>query len=80
MQLHTIRFMPYIYKWVAHSLVGKTTCSYGQNRKEKVVLTRGRKSHSRLTHSYILYNEERSECIPCNSIYSANHVLVDCIE
>jgi hypothetical protein len=51
-----------------HSLVGKTTCSYGQNRKEKIVLTRGRISHSKLTHIYILYNEERSECIPCNSI------------
>ena len=50
-----------------HSLVGKTPCSYGQNRKEQVVLTRCRIGHSRLTHSYLLKNEERPECIQCNS-------------
>jgi hypothetical protein len=33
-----------------HSLVGKIPCSYGQNRKEQVVLTRCRIGHSRLTH------------------------------
>ena len=33
-----------------HSLVGKTPCSYGQNRKEQVVLTRFRIGHGRLTH------------------------------
>ena len=34
-----------------HSLVGKTPCSYSQNRKEQVVLTRCRIGHGRLTHS-----------------------------
>jgi len=37
-----------------HSLVVKTPCSYGENRKEQVVLTRCRIGHSRLTHSYLL--------------------------
>ena len=46
-----------------HSLVGKTPCSYGKNRKEEVVLTRCGIGHSRLTHSYLLNNEERPECI-----------------
>jgi hypothetical protein len=32
-----------------HSLVGKTPCSYGHNRKEQVVLTRCRIGHGRLT-------------------------------
>ena len=36
-----------------HSLVGMTPCSYGQNRKEQVVLIRCRIDHSRLTHSYL---------------------------
>ena len=39
-----------------HPLVGKTPCSYVQNRKEQVVLTRCRIGHSRLTHSYWLNN------------------------
>jgi hypothetical protein len=42
-----------------HSLAGKTPCSYGQTRKEQVVLTKCRIGHSRLTHSYLLNNEER---------------------
>ena len=58
-----------------HSLVGKTPCSYGQNRKEQVVLTRCRIGHSRLTHSYLLNNEERPECIPCNSNFSLKSTM-----
>jgi hypothetical protein len=46
-----------------HSLVGKTPCSYNKIRNEQVVLTRCRIGHSRLTHSYLLNNEERPECI-----------------
>ena len=63
-----------------HSLVVKTPCDYGQNRKEQVVLTRCRIGHSRLTHSYLLNNEERPECIPCNSNFSLKHVLIDCVD
>jgi hypothetical protein len=62
-----------------HSLVGNTPCSYDQNRKEHVVLTRCRIGH-RLTHSYLLNNEERPECIPCNSNFSLKHVLIDCVD
>jgi hypothetical protein len=36
-----------------HCIVGKTPCSYGQNPKEQVVLTRCRIGHRRLTHSYL---------------------------
>ena len=63
-----------------YSLVGKTPCSYGQNRKEQLVLTRCRIDHSRLTHSHSLNNEERPECIPCNSNFSLKHVLIDCVD
>ena len=63
-----------------HSLVGKTPCSYGQNRKEQVVLTRCHMGHSRLTHSYLINNEERPECIPCNSNFSLQHTLIDCVD
>ena len=63
-----------------HSLVGKTPCPYGQNRTEQVVLTRCRIGHSRLTHSYLLNNEEGPECSPCNCSYSLKHVLLDCVD
>jgi hypothetical protein len=63
-----------------HSLVGKIPCSYGENRKEQVVLNICRIGHSRLIHSYLLNNEERPECIMCNSNYSLKHVLIDCVD
>jgi len=63
-----------------HFLGGRTPCSYGQNRKEQVILARYRIGHSRLTHSYLLNNEERSECIQCNSNDSLRHVLIDCVD
>ena len=61
-------------------IVDKTPFSYGQNRKEQVVLTRCRICHNRLTHSYLLNNEERPECIPCNSNFSLKYVLIDCVD
>ena len=68
-------------KWhEIHSLGGKTPCSYGQNRKEQVVLTRCRIGHGRITHSYLLNNEEPPECIPYDSNYSLKHVLTDCVD
>ena len=63
-----------------HSIVGKTPCSYGHNRKEQLVLTRCRIGHGKLTHSSLLNNEERPECIPYNSNYSIKHVLIDCVD
>jgi len=48
-----------------HSLVGKTPCSYGQNRKEQVVLTRCHIGHGRIS---------------CDSNYSLKHVLIDCVD
>ena len=63
-----------------HSLVGKTTCSYGQNRAEQIILTRCRIGNSRLTHIYLLSNEERPECISCNSNYSLEYASIDCMD
>jgi hypothetical protein len=37
-----------------HSLIGKTHCCYGENRKEQIC----RIDHGRITHSYLLNNEE----------------------
>jgi len=43
-------------------------------------LTRCRIRHSRLTHSYLLHNEERPECILCNSNCSLKHILIGCVD
>ena len=36
--------------------------------------------HGRITHSYLLNNEERLECSLCKSNYSLKHVLIDCVD
>jgi hypothetical protein len=41
---------------------------------------RCRIGHSRLTHSYLLNNEERPEYIPCNSNFSLKYVLIDYVD
>ena len=33
-----------------------------------------------LLKSYLLNNEERTECTPCNNNFSLKHVLIDCLE
>ena len=43
-------------------------------------MTGCRIGHRRLTHSYILNNEERQEGFPCNSNYSLKHVLIECVD
>ena len=40
-----------------------TPCSYSQSRTEQVVLSRCRVGDNRLTHSYLIKNEERPECV-----------------
>ena len=60
-------------------IVGKSNFNFG-NRKDQVVLTRCRIGHSRTTHSFILKNEPRPECVPCQCPYSIKHVLLDCVD
>ena len=60
---------------------GKTPCSYGQNRKGTSSLDQiSYRTYGRYTHSYISDNEERLECIPCNSNCSIKHILIDCVD
>ena len=58
-----------------HSLVGRTPCSYGQNRKEQVVLIRCRIGHSRLTHSYLngMYSMKFQ-------LFTKTFMLIDCVD
>ena len=57
-----------------------TSKIYSDNRKEDVVLTRLRISHSRLTHRHYLANEDPPECIPCTSPLTIKHILIECVD
>ena len=45
-----------------------------------MVLTRLRIGHTRLTHSYLLKQEDQPFCISCNEPFTVKHFLIDCIE
>ena len=32
--------------------------------------------HTRITHSYILKNEQAPFCIPCNELFTVKHFLI----
>ena len=46
----------------------------------KVILTRCRIGHSKFTHSYLLNNDWRPDCIPCYCNYSLKHILIDFVD
>ena len=49
-------------------------------RREEVVLTHLRIGHTRLTHSYLLEQEDQPLCISCNEPFTVKHFLINCIE
>ena len=56
-------------------------CTFSNlSRKEQTKITRCRLGHTRITHSYILNNEQAPFCIPCNEPFTVKHFLVTCAE
>ena len=56
-------------------------CTFSNlSRKEQTKITRCRLGHTRITHSYILKNEQAPFCIPCNEPFTVKHFLITCAE
>ena len=56
-------------------------CSFlGYSRQIQTKLTRCRIGHTRLTHSYLLTNEQPPFCISCNEPFTLKHFLITCTE
>ena len=56
-------------------------CTFSNlSRKEQTKITRCRLGHTRITHSYILKNEQAPFCIPCNELFTIKHFLITCAE
>ena len=47
-------------------------------RKEEVVLARLRLGHTRVTHSYLLQDEEQPQCVGCDASFTVRHFLLEC--
>ena len=56
-------------------------CSFlGYSRQNQTKITRCRIGHTRLTHAYLLTNEQPPFCISCNEPFTVMHFLITCFE
>ena len=56
-------------------------CSFlGYSRQIQTKITRCRIGHTRLTHAYLLTNEQPPFCISCNEPFTVKHFLITCTE
>ena len=56
-------------------------CSFlGYSRQNQTKITRCRIGHTRLTHAYLLTNEQPPFCISCNEPFTVKHFLITCTE
>ena len=52
----------------------------GYSRQNQIKITRCRIGHTRLTHAYLLTNEQPPFCISCNEPFTVKHFLITCTE
>ncbi|GFO19418.1 ribonuclease hi [Plakobranchus ocellatus] len=50
----------------------------GAGRKRETAMCRLRVGHTWLTQSYLLKNEEKPFCYACDSLYTVQHILIEC--
>ena len=56
-------------------------CTFSNlSRKEQTKINRCRFGHTRITHSYILKNQQAPFCIPCNELFTVKHFFMTCAE
>ena len=56
-------------------------CTFlGYSRQIQTKITRCRIGHTRLTHAYLLTNEQPPFCISCNEPFTVKHFLIPCTE
>ena len=58
----------------------KENLQKGNTRKEQTVMTRLRIGHTWITHSFLLKREEQPYCYACDSLYTVQHILVECLD
>ena len=52
--------------------------AFRKSRREQVVISRLSVSHTRLTHSFILKQEQQPQCLTCQTTCTIRHILVEC--
>ena len=58
--------------------LGEWRPAFRKSRMELVIISRLRIGHSRLTHSFILKQEQPPQCLTCQTPYTIKHILMEC--
>ena len=60
--------------------VGKCIHINLASRRHAVIINQLKIGHSRLTHSYLLSEEDQPTCTKCDTVLTVKHILLDCPE
>ena len=58
--------------------LGEWRPAFRKSRMEQVIISRLRIGHTRLTHSFILKQEQPPQCLTCQTPYTIKHILMEC--
>jgi hypothetical protein len=53
---------------------------YRLSRGDELIIHRLHVGHAHFTHSYLIKRESPPMCVGCDSPFTLDHILVDCIE
>ena len=59
-------------------ILGEWRPPFRKSRMEQVIISRLRIGHTRLTHSFILKQEQPPRCLTCQTLYTIKHILMEC--
>ena len=60
------------------STIGEWRPASRKSRRKQVVISRLRIGHTRLTHSFILKQKPRSQCLTYQTTCTVKHILIEC--
>ena len=58
--------------------LGEWRLAFRAWRRERVVISRLRIAHTRLTHAFILKQEPQPQCLTCHTTCTVKHILIEC--
>ena len=58
--------------------LGEWRPAFRKSRMEQFIISRLRIGHTRLTHSFILKQEQPPQCLICLTPYTIKHILMEC--
>jgi len=65
--------------YAIYSNVGGYQCKSSLSRRDAVLINRLRLGHTRLTHSYLLSEDDQPVCSACQSLLTVKHFLIECV-